>query len=76
MLKKIFPFSFIAENVKGLVIAIVGYILAGAVISFLFSWLAGLWLIGWVFHIIMSVIDLYFFVGIVIAVLVYLKIVS
>lgn len=74
MLKSIFPFSYRANSVGGLVVAIIGYLLAGAVISFLFSWLGGLWLIGWLFSIIMSIIDLYFLAGIVIAVLVFTKI--
>ncbi len=76
MLKKLFPFSYRANYVGGLVVAVLGYLIAGALISFLCSWLASLWLVGWIFHIILSVIDLYFFVGIIVSVLVFLGIVK
>ncbi len=76
MLKALVPFSARANSVGGLVVAILGYLIAGAVISFLFSWLASLWLIGWIFHIILSVIDLYFFAGIIVAVLIFTNIIK
>ncbi len=76
MLRTIFPFSYRAKTVGGLVITVLCYLVAGALVSFLFSWLASLWLIGWVFNIVLSVIDLYFFAGIIVSVLVFLGIVK
>ncbi len=76
MLKTLFPFSCIAESVRGLVISLVGYLLVGAVISLFFSWLAGLWIVGWIFKLLFSIIDAYCFVGMVVAVLIFLRIIK
>lgn len=75
LLKTIFPFSFGVKDVVDLIIKIVIYILVG-VVATLICWVIGLipfiggilaWLLG-------TVIDLYVLVGIVVAVLVFCKI--
>lgn len=68
MLKKFFPYSFGAAEVKDLVIKIVVYVLAG----YLLGWLVGLiplvgGIVGWV-------ISIYSTVGWILAILDYLKV--
>lgn len=68
MLKKFFPYSFGAAEVKDLVIKIIVYLVAGAVIG----WVVGL--IPLVGGLIGSLVGLYGTVGIVLLVLDYLKV--
>lgn len=68
MLKKFFPYSFGAAEVKDLVIKIIVYLVAGAVIG----WVVGL--IPLVGGLISSLVGLYGTVGIVLVVLDYLKV--
>ncbi len=76
MLKKIFPFSYRANNVTNLIITVLVYLVAGALISFLFGWIGAIPLVGWVIGVLISIIDLYLFVGLVVSVLVFLGIVK
>lgn len=74
-LKKIFPLSFkfvdsVANLIIGILIYLIGDIVAGAVIGLL----AKLPLIGILFGLVGSLIGLYCLAGIVILVLVYLKV--
>ena len=75
MIKKLFPYSFGAKDAKELLIKIVTYLVVGLVVG-LICWVVGLipilgpivaWLVG-------SVVSLYNLVGIVLAVLDYLKV--
>ena len=68
MLKKFFPYSFGAAEVKDLVIKIIVYLVAGAVIG----WVVGLIPLGG--GQISSLVGLYGTVGIVLVVLDYLKV--
>ena len=68
MLKKFFPYSFGAAEVKDLVIKIIVYLVAGAVIG----WVVGL--IPLVGGLLSSLVGLYGTVGIVLVVLDYLKV--
>ena len=68
MLKKFFPYSFGAKDVAGLVIKIVVYIVASAVLGFVVG------LIPFVGGLVGSLIGLYSTVGLVLAILDYLKI--
>lgn len=68
MLKKFFPYSFGAKDVAGLVIKIVVYLVVSAVLGFVIS------LIPLVGGLVASLIGVYSTVGIVLAVLDYLKI--
>ena len=74
-LKKIFPFSFTAKkDVAALVINILIYIALDVVIGFVIKILAGIPLIGIIFGLLGSIIGLYLFVGAVLSVLDYFKI--
>lgn len=68
MLKKFFPYSFGAKDVAGLIIKIVVYIVASAVLGFVVG------LIPLVGGLIGSLIGLYSTVGLVLAILDYLKV--
>ena len=74
MLKKIFPFSNVKEkDVKALVISIVIYIVASAVINFVLSLIGKLPLVGIVTDIVGWAVGVYCLVGIVLAVLNFLN---
>ena len=73
-IKKLFPLSFGKNTVKDLVIAILIYIVLDIVCGFVIGLLGKLPLIGWLFGLVGAVAGIYFFVGIVIAVLAYLKV--
>ena len=68
-LKTWFPFSFRPADTRAFVITLVIYILLGTVIGVLIGVLSHLWLIGWIFRIIGSLLDLYLLVGIILTVL-------
>ena len=68
MLKKIFPYSFGAKDITGLVIKIIVYVVASAVLGFVIG------LIPFVGGLVGSLIGLYSTVGIVLVILDYLKI--
>ena len=74
MPKKIFPFSFKSKEVKDLVINIVIYLVASIVGGWLLGLLGGIPLLGVIFDLIGSLFGLYCLVGIVLAVLDFLKI--
>lgn len=68
-IKKLFPYSFKANSVKDLIVTIVVYLIADLVCGLVIRLLGGLPLIGWLFGIVGWVAGIYFFVGIVLAVL-------
>jgi len=74
MLKKFFPFSFKSKDVKDLIINIVIYLVAGIVGGWVLGLLGGIPLLGVIFDLIGSLFGLYCLVGIVLAVLDFLKI--
>ncbi len=76
MLKKVFPFSYRADTAVNLAITIICYLVVGALVSLLFGWIGSIPLIGWVVGVVISLIDLYLFVGLVVSILVFLKIVK
>lgn len=74
-LKKFFPISYkysdtVANLIIGILIYIVGDIVAGAVIGLL----AGIPLIGWLFGLVGSLVGLYCLAGIVIEILIFAKV--
>ena len=74
-LKKIFPISFrFADSVVNLIIGILIYLVLGAIGGVIIGFLAGLPLIGIVFILVGSLLDIYGLAGIVIDVLVFVKI--
>lgn len=68
LLKKIFPYSFGAKDITGLIIKIIVYIVASAVLGFVVG------LIPFVGGLIGSLISLYSTVGLILAILDYLKV--
>ncbi len=74
-LKKIFPYSFAAKkDVAALIINLLVYIVVSFVAGLLIGLLSAIPILGLIFRIIGSVIELYVFVGIVLSVLDYLKV--
>ncbi len=74
MLKKYWPHAFKADSVKSLVVTILIYIVADFLCGLVISLLGKLPLIGFLFSIVGWLLGIYFFVGIVFAVLSFLKI--
>ena len=76
MLKKIFPFSFGVKDITALVVALIIYIVGGAVLGVVFGLLAKIPLIGILFGIVGWAVGVYCFVGIVLAVLDYFNLIK
>lgn len=75
-LKKLFPFSFKEMDLKALIITIVGYIIAGFLLGLVLGLLGRIPLIGWIFRLVRWLIELYITVGVILAVLKFLKVVK
>lgn len=75
MTDKLFPVSMRARDVVGLVVSILVYLIIGGAVTTVLGWLSHLLLIGWIFWVVSGIVGLYCFCGIIVAVLVYLKIV-
>lgn len=73
-IKKLWPYSFKATDVKALIITIVIYIVADFVCGLVIGLLGKLPLLGFIFSLVGTVLGIYFFVGIVFAVLCFFKI--
>ena len=76
MIKKLFPQAMQANDVKGLIIAILIYAVVNFVGGFVLGLLDAIPLVGFVFGIIGWVLSIYCAVGIVVAILVFLKVVK
>lgn len=68
-LKTYFPFSFRPIDTRAFILTIVIYVVLGTVISSVIRVLSYLWLIGWIFRILGSLLDLYMLVGIILTIL-------
>ncbi len=75
-LKQLFPRSFSAGTVKGVVGAILFYVIVNIIGGFVFGLLDGLPLLGFVFNVFKGLLMLYVFAGISLAVLNYFDIVK
>lgn len=73
-LKKLFPFSFGAADVAALVIKILIYFVAGAVIGFVLYLLAHIPVVNILVGLVGALVEIYLLGGIVIAILDYLKV--
>ena len=73
-LKKFFPHAFKAAEVKDLVIAIIIYLVIGFVGGLIIGLLSAIPFIGWLFSIVGGLLDLYTLIGIILAVLVFAKV--
>ena len=76
IIRKFFPQATQAHDVKGLIIAIIIYVLVNFVAGFVLGLLNAIPLIGFVFGIIGWALSIYCAVGIVVAILVFLQIVK
>lgn len=76
ILKKVFPLSFKVEDLKAFVIALVVYVLVDIICGVVIGLLVKIPVIGVIFSILGSVIGLYALVGIVLAILAYLKVIK
>ena len=74
MIRKVFPYSLGAKEVKELVIKILVYLVAGIIIGALIGVLAKIPVLGLIFSLVGAIVDLYCFVGIILAVLDYMKV--
>lgn len=73
---KYFPISARSKEIIGLIVSILIYVVVEAVLGFAFSILGKLPLIGWLIGILGSLVGLYCFIGIIVSILVFLKLVK
>lgn len=76
MLKKFFPNAFKATETKPFVIALITYVLVDIVCGVVIGLLAKLPIVGIIFSLLGSLVGLYAFVGIVLSILVFVKVVK
>lgn len=76
MAKKFFSQAFKATELKDLIIAIIIYIVIGAVGGAVIGLLAQIPILGIIFTIVGSLVDLYALIGIILSILVFLKVVK
>lgn len=74
MLKKFFPFAFKATELAAFIISLIIYVLIDIVCGFVISLLVKLPIIGIIFTLVGSLVGLYAFVGIVLSILVFAKV--
>ncbi len=75
-LKKIFPLSFREPTTNNLVVTIIIYVVVSFVVGLVLGILGKIPLIGWIFTIVSSLVGLYCFIGIVLVVLFFLKVIK
>ena len=75
-LKKIFPHAFKATELKAFIVSLIIYILIDIVCGFVIGLLAKIPLIGIIFSILGSIVGLYALIGIVLAILVFVKVIK
>jgi len=76
LVKKLFPVSMRAKDTNGLIVSILMYAIVFVALFLINKVVSIIPLIGWVVGVLSGVIDLYCVIGIIIAVLVFLKIVK
>ena len=70
-IKKLFPGAFKAKDIKSLIIAILIYIVVGAVAGFVIGLLSAIPLLGLIFRILGTLVELYVLLGVIFSVLVF-----
>ncbi|MBE6713558.1 MAG: hypothetical protein E7580_08665 [Ruminococcaceae bacterium] len=70
-----FPQAFRVREPIELVIALVIYVLIGAIGGLIIGFLSKIWLIGFLFSLVGIVIDVYALVGVVLSILVFCKVI-
>ncbi len=76
MLKRFFPLSFKAKDLNALIVALIVYVVVDVLCGAVIGLLAKIPLIGLVFGILGTVIGLYAFIGIVLVLLVFFKVIK
>lgn len=76
MIKKLFPQAMQAKDIKGLLIAILIYVVVNFVGGFILGLLDNIPLVGFVFGVIGWLLTIYCAVGVVVAILVFFNIVK
>lgn len=76
MVKKFFPHAFKATELTAFVITLIIYLLIDVVCGVVIGLLAALPIIGIIFSLIGSLIGIYAFVGVVLTILVFLKVIK
>lgn len=74
LLKKIWPHAFGAKDVVGLIITIIIYLLIGVVVGWLIGVLANIPIVNIICGLVGGLLDVYCLVGIILAVLAFLKV--
>lgn len=74
ILKKLFHFSFRATDLSNLIVSLLVYIVIDIVCGVVIGLLAKLPLIGWLFGLVGSLVGLYATAGIIVAILVFFKV--
>ena len=75
-LKQFFPQAFKAKDLTSLIVALIVYIIIDVVCGFVIGLLAALPLIGFIFALAGGLVGLYAFVGIILSILVFLKVIK
>lgn len=75
-LKPYFPHAFKSNSVKSLIIGLLIYAVIAAVANIVFGLLDNIWIIGFIFSVIGWVVDIYCVAGVILAILVFLKVVQ
>ena len=76
MAKKLFPHAFKAQELNSFIITLVIYALIDIVCGFVIGLLAKIPLIGIIFSLLGAVVGLYAFIGIVLTILVFVKVIK
>lgn len=76
VLKKFFPAAFKATEVKAFIISLIVYVLIDVVCGFVIGLLAKIPLLGIIFSLLGSLVGLYAFVGVVLSILVFVKVIK
>lgn len=76
-LKKLFPFSFNkSKELNDFIVTLIIYVVAAVVIGVLIGVLASIPILGVIFSIVGTLVDLYFLIGIVLSILVFCKVIQ
>ena len=75
-IKKYFPQAFASVDVKSLIIALVIYAVIACVAGFVLGLLSIIPILGFIFRVISWVIELYCVAGIILAILVFIKVIQ
>ncbi len=76
MLKKFFPFSFKSQGLVNFIITLIVYLVISAVLGWAIAVLAGIPIVGILCGLLGALLELYVLVGVVLAILNFLKIVK